>query len=270
MRLVALTDFTDTARGSLKYSIDLLKQAGGGELHLVHVISSRASTDGLDEQFDSFIKAVRRPKEVDIQQVILKGDLFDAIGEYASSNNFDMMVFATHGAKGMQKLLGSYAAKVIQKSACPVIVVQDKMKMSKEGIKRIALPLTLQVENRKILEYTTDFARKFGAAIEIIYQKHSDEVMAALVKKNLYTTTSHYRKNNVTYYQNAIHESEGFDQAVIDMARGKKCDLIAVVNHREDGYRNLFGWNFDQNMIENDANIPLLTFDPKQSADVRR
>ena len=39
--------------------------------------------------------------------------------------------------------------------------------------------------------------------------------------------------------------------------------MIAIINHNQDGIKNLFGANFDQNVITNDAAIPVLVMNAK-------
>jgi len=43
-----------------------------------------------------------------------------------------------------------------------------------------------------------------------------------------------------------------------------EADLIAIINHKEDGIKNLIGSNFDQQMITNKFNIPVLIMNYKQ------
>jgi nucleotide-binding universal stress UspA family protein len=57
---------------------------------------------------------------------VLCGTIFNTIGKYASDTDARMVIMGTHGIKGMQKLTGSWALKVIVKSKVPFLVVQDK------------------------------------------------------------------------------------------------------------------------------------------------
>jgi hypothetical protein len=59
-----------------------------------------------------------------------------------------------------------------------------------------------------------------------------------------------------------------FDEAIIKYAAAHRCDLIATVNHHNDGILNLFGANFDQNLLENSAHIPILTVDARNQEHV--
>jgi len=55
--------------------------------------------------------------------VVLKGEVADAIVDYVSDKNCDMIIMATHGAQGIEKiLLGSVAERVLKRASCPVLI----------------------------------------------------------------------------------------------------------------------------------------------------
>jgi len=268
MKLLSITDFSTTSKQALQYSIDLLNTSEVRELHLLHVLEDQKDTEKATQQLHTFIEGIDNPKGIDIQTDLVLGDLYDEVGLYTRKQKFDFLVFGTHGAKGLQKVFGSHAVKLIQHTSCPCIVVQKEIAIGEDGIKEIALPLTLEVEDKKILAYAAALAKQLDARIEIIYPEHSDEFLAATIRRNLNFTTGHFKEQNIPFGTNAVPAGKDFDDHVIRVADEKECDLIAVVNHHEDGIRNLFGWSFDQNMIENNAHIPVLTIDAKPAGDV--
>jgi len=55
--------------------------------------------------------------------VVLKGEVADAIVDYVSDKNSDMIIMATHGAQGIEKImLGSVAERVLKRASCPVLI----------------------------------------------------------------------------------------------------------------------------------------------------
>jgi len=55
--------------------------------------------------------------------VVLRGVVSDGIVQYARENEVDMIIMATHGAKGIEKILmGSVADRVLKQSPCPVLI----------------------------------------------------------------------------------------------------------------------------------------------------
>lgn len=268
MKILSITDFSATAKQALQYSIDLLNNAEQREMHVLHVVDKQEETAEALLSLSAFVGNIHNPNNIDIHTDVVLGDLYDEVGLYTQKQQFDFIVFGTKGAHGIQKIFGSHAVKLVQHTACPCIIVQDEIAIGEDGIKEIALPLTLEVEDKKILAYATAMAKLLDARIEIIYPEHDDEFLSATIRRNLNFTTAHFTENHIAFGVNPVASGKNFDDHVIRMADEKECDLIAVVNHHEDGIRNLFGWSFDQNMIENNAHIPVLTIDAKPAGNV--
>jgi len=55
-----------------------------------------------------------------ITSQIAKGTIFTSIAEFVNSTEASLVVMGTHGMKGMQKLTGSWALKVIVQIQSPV------------------------------------------------------------------------------------------------------------------------------------------------------
>lgn len=266
MKILVITDFSETSKQALQYAIDLVA-ATKGNIELAHVVDDSEDADSAHTTLVNFIKQVNT-KGIEIKHTVLLGDLYDQVGVYTKMHAFDLLLFGTHGAHGLQKIFGSHAVKLIQHTTCPCIVVQKEIAIGEDGIKEIALPLTLEVEDKKILAHVTELAQLLDAKIEIIYQDNTDEFLGATIKRNLNFTVSHFEKAGLKYSVNQVDEGKNFNQEVINISDAKECDLIAIVNHHEDGVKNLFGWSFDQNMIENNKHIPVLTIDAKPAGNV--
>ena len=268
MKILVITDFSDTSKQALQYAIDLVA-ATQGNIELAHVVDDSEDADTAHASLVNFIKQANNPQGIEIMHTVLLGDLYDQVGGYTKMHAFDLLLFGTHGAHGLQKVFGSHAVKLIQHTTCPCIVVQKQIAIGEDGIKEIALPLTLEVEDKKILTHVSELAQLLDAKIEIIYQENTDEFLGATIKRNLNFTVSHFEKAGLKYGVTQVDGSKNFDKEVVKVADAKECDLIAIVNHHEDGVKNLFGWSFDQNMIENNKHIPVLTIDAKPAGDVR-
>lgn len=55
--------------------------------------------------------------------VVLKGDTADGIVDFVKSQGADLLVMATHGYRGIQKIvLGSVTDRVLKRASCPILV----------------------------------------------------------------------------------------------------------------------------------------------------
>jgi nucleotide-binding universal stress UspA family protein len=58
---------------------------------------------------------------------VYKGDIVDTILQFTEDEEIDLIVMATHGARGIEKiLLGSVAERVIKRAKCPVLVFKSQ------------------------------------------------------------------------------------------------------------------------------------------------
>ena len=65
---------------------------------------------------------------VKVKTTLLWGDPVKAIVQVAESGNFDLIVMATHGRKGMDRFfIGSVTEEVIRRAPCPVFVIRAKV-----------------------------------------------------------------------------------------------------------------------------------------------
>ncbi len=63
-----------------------------------------------------------------VKTTLLWGDPAKAIVQVAKSGNFDLIVMATHGREGMNRLfIGSVTEEVIRRAPCPVFAIRAKV-----------------------------------------------------------------------------------------------------------------------------------------------
>ena len=110
----------------------------GARVTLVHVVREVEYYSDYDSSsFEEFEARNRRAVEErlaallagcrrtcpDCAAALLSGDPADAIVGYARDNDIDLIIMATHGAKGLDKiLLGSVADRVVKRATCPVLL----------------------------------------------------------------------------------------------------------------------------------------------------
>ena len=71
--------------------------------------------------------------EVEVERHVTQGDVTDEILRFAREKRCDLIVMATHGRKGLGRiLLGSVAENVLRRSPCPVLTVRGHLKTGAE------------------------------------------------------------------------------------------------------------------------------------------
>lgn len=261
MKVLVPTDLSPTATSGLKYALSFLNNYKGGSIHVLHVVENENLRGDAQDQLNALC-ALDHANHTTITSHITVGDFEEEIGAFAITHACNLVIMATKGVHGIQKLIGSRALKIISESTTPFIVTQREVH-DDEVLDRIAVPITLEREDKKILSTVAAIAAPLKAAVLLIYEDKTDEYLAATISRNLNFAKSYLRQRGVETQAIDVGHDLRFDEAIIKYAAAHQCDLIATVNHHNDGILNLFGANFDQNILENGAHIPVLTVDAR-------
>jgi nucleotide-binding universal stress UspA family protein len=134
-RILVPLDFSDCSKKALQYAIPFAKQFEA-ELTLLSVVEpypavpEMAPTDfetiadtrrGLEELRETVTNAVQA------KTMVRTGAPETEIAYAAADIGADLIIIATHGRKGLTRMvLGSTAEKVVRHAPCPVLIVREK------------------------------------------------------------------------------------------------------------------------------------------------
>ena len=147
--IVVPWDFTPVASQALAHAVKISRMVGN-EIALLHIVESGISPKAMAEKRAHLQKVAEENSKkynISLAWQISKGSIFHAIAEYANEKEAGLVIMGTHGMKGMQKLTGSWALKVIVKSKVPFIVVQEPPD-DKERYHNIVFPIDFRSENK--------------------------------------------------------------------------------------------------------------------------
>lgn len=132
---------TDGSEASFRAAEEALRIARetGATVHAVYVIDESGSTllfadqsmaallEALAEEGEGAVEEVANlTSDVQVETDVIRGmAIHDAILEYASDHDVDLVVMGTHGRQGIEHLLGSTTERVIAHSSVPVLVVRE-------------------------------------------------------------------------------------------------------------------------------------------------
>lgn len=137
------TDFSAPAHEALNVASDLA-QHFGAELHLLHVVPvlppippdpnyvfevpeyERLLHADAEKNLQT-LNAELSARSIRVTTSVAHGDAAGEIIRAAETQKADMIVIATHGATGWQRLLfGSVAEKVVRLASCPVLTIRKR------------------------------------------------------------------------------------------------------------------------------------------------
>lgn len=198
-------------------------------------------------------------KELQIEYMFREGSIFDLIHEVASDIGANLILLGTHGKKGFQHILGSYALKVITSAKVPTLVVQKK---SYSGYKNLMLPINSFTEARQKVGFAISLANKFNSTIHLFKEVVSDASQMSridIITKQIIEALTKAGVAHEIIVSKKPGESAG---EIVEVAAGKNIDAIIIVTEPQIGtaYFNIGSWN--EKIMFNDAQIPVICINP--------
>ena len=120
-------DFSDVAQNALVHGAKIAKMVDN-ELRLLHIVEKKLDASKKEEltgKLTEIAEKTERIYNVKVDTFIMQGSIFSAISKYVTDIKANLVIMGTHGMKGMQKLTGSWALKVISGSKVPFIVIRS-------------------------------------------------------------------------------------------------------------------------------------------------
>lgn len=255
------TDFTEEAHTAINHAVELADTIQG-EVVLLHVVNSKDEVEAAKSKLVAEEELANEIEgSVPVRSMIRIGNIFDDIGDAAAEIDASLIIMGTHGASGWQKVAGSYALKVITNSPVPFIVVQNDI-MHEGGYDKIMIPLDLHNETKQKLEIVADMAKYFDSEVHIITPKESDEFLKNKLNGNIAWSKKYLSEKGIKC---AAHFTEkgNFVKNMLSTAKDLDIDLISIMNLQKSSLMGMFGSSYEQSIITNESQIPVLCVNPK-------
>lgn len=258
--LVVPTDFSSVAATALNHAL-YIAEPMNGKVVLLHILKSDGDREAAEAKMNEIADEASRETGVEVEYLAEVGSIFEEIGRVSSELEASLIIMGTHGMKGWQFLTGSNALRVIKDSSTPFIVVQER-KIDKGGYDVIVLPIDLSKEEKQKLKGAVEIAKFFDSMVHIVSPIHSDEFLRNQQKRNMAFAESYLKEQGIKFESHILEDSGSFDKEVVDFAIRVNADLISIINH-EDAVGALFGSSFEQQLITNKSEIPVMVINPK-------
>ena len=259
-KVLVPTDFTSVADTALKTAVKIASIMNG-EIVLLHVVEKDSQTAEAKVKIDALVQNVNKEFNIPTVGKIVTGSIFEDISKVARYEGVRLIIMGTHGRKGIQYLVGSYAMKVITGSEIPFIVVQDKKVPDK--YENIVFPIDFKAETKLKIAVTASMAAHLGAKIHIFGEYNSDEFDHKHVENNINYAQKFFEKHNIPYTVKVAQEEGNFAKQIVHYASSIDADMIAILNLT---YRSISSFlkNKEEEIVTNEAQIPVLMVNPSQ------
>jgi nucleotide-binding universal stress UspA family protein len=261
--IVVPWDFTIVAENALAHAVKIARMVGN-EISLLHITEPGISKQA-EGQKKILIKHVAdessKKYNMPITGFVSKGSIFTSIAEFANDKQASLVVMGTHGMKGMQKLTGSWALKVIVKSKVPFIVVQDPP-TDTERYHNIVFPVDFRGENKEKIKMAIFMGKFFDSKIHILVTKTTDKALLKKTNVNINFAIKYLIQNNIEYEMHEVPKGN-FAQQTIDFAQKINADIILIVTTKNITFADYVIGASEQYIIANSSKIPVCCVNPK-------
>ncbi len=264
LRLLIPWDFTPVAENALKYAVKIGSLATGSQVELIYVIEGgglftkgKLTEKEATEKLKVDYNRIKESYGIEVKTTVMEGNIFHTISEHAADTNTDLVIMGTHGIKGVQKLTGSWALKVIAGSSVPFLVVQDSPK-EKRVFEHVVMPLDFSFDEKEKLQWAIKVSIQYKSQIHIIIPNAFDAGVQKKVNYNLAFAKKHLEGYNIPYEIHSAGKGNKFQEEIVKLAVDIEADLILIMTSGSLDFTDYVFGAQEQYVIANESKIPVM------------
>ncbi|MDX2429524.1 MAG: universal stress protein [Bacteroides sp.] len=233
---------------------------------LFHIVNDPAEIEAAKEKLIKVVEELKKDFGVEVSYFVDHGKIFKEIAEYASKeeNMVDFVVMGTHGMKGSQKFLGSWALKVIIGSSVPFIVVQNDPP-EKDRYTDIVFPIDFKSENKEKLQWAIFLGKYLNSKIHLYKTPIGDKDLQKKINVNLNFAIRFLIQNNIDYEIHTAPKSGNFQKDLLAFSKKIKADLIIITTTKHMTKADFIFGAKEQYLLSNNEKIPVMCVNPKSN-----
>lgn len=266
-RILVPMDFTPVSDVALEHAVTVGK-AFDSEILLLHIISSKKEISDARMRMEAWREKATSayPR---ISTAVRIGSIFEDIDDVAVEQNADLIIMGTHGLKGMQFLTGGRALRIVTNCSTPFIITQERG-INPSGYDNIVVPLDLHQDTKQKLSTVAEMAGYFKGRVHIISPAETDEFLKNQLSRNIEFAKEYFAERGIEYsVKISEHSSSAFVKDVVRYAAAIEADLISIMNLHERSLMGILGQSYEQQIITNEAQIPVLIINPIETRVIR-
>jgi nucleotide-binding universal stress UspA family protein len=266
--LLVTWDFTKVSENALEHALRIAKYVNN-DVRLIHIIEEGSQSDKLKEEAEGklqlLVKETFEKHRIKPSYVVLEGSIFNTISKYASSNDVQMVIMGTHGIKGMQKLTGSWALKVMVGSKVPFLIVQDKP-TEKKRYTDIVFPIDFKAESREKLYWAIYLGKYFSSKIHLFKTPTTDQAFQKGINTNLNFAIKYLKQNDIEYEIHTAKKASNFAKEIISFSEEIEADLVLIMTTKNVTIGDFVLGVPEQFVITNSSKIPVMCVNPREGS----
>jgi nucleotide-binding universal stress UspA family protein len=264
------TDFSLISENAMMHAAGIAKQIGAN-LILVHIINSdtraylkknREDKEMLSTYLKDYQDNLSKTYDLRVDFRLLEGKISEQIPALVEDLGIDLLMFGTHGKKGIQMITGSHAMKLINAVRIPVLVVQKRG--FEKGYKTIVFPVNTSTEYKAKLNWTIFIAKSFNASVKLfVYNEPRDKVRAKM-EAVLVSIRDAFMAHKINFTEDVAEFSSDFPKQIMEFAISNSAQLITIKVDSDEFEPSFIVGSPEEKMLFNSAQIPVFCAQQKQ------
>jgi len=255
-------DFTQVADYALLHAFKFAEKANTKKIVLIHITKSEKEDAEALERLKPVVSDNQGRNGIEIVPMARKGSIFTTIGEVATEIGAELVIMGTHGLRGMQKLTGSWALKVIVSSKVPFVVVQEPP--NDTDLRDIVFPIDFKRESKEKLNWVSYFYKYFSPKFHIIKPNTTDVLFIKRIKANIAFARKFMDSKGVEYEIVTAEGKKNFPNEIIEYSKSINADLILTLSTKNIGLADYMLGAHEQYIIANSFKIPVMVINPRE------
>lgn len=253
-------DFSSVSDYALQHAIRIATPLNA-RVSLIHITKSLKEAETATKQLEIVAAESLKKYGYKPELIVREGNIFTTISEVADSVDAFMVFMGTHGMKGMQKITGSWALKVIAGSKMPFVVVQTPPEEALIG--KLAFPVDFKAEDKQKAVWAVFLAKHFGTKIYLYKQNSDDAVLKNRIYSNVVFTKKVFESQGIAFEEIEAPAHSNFADETIKFAKSIHANAIMVTTTNDPGIQDYMFGATEQEIIGNKESITVICVTPK-------
>ncbi len=253
-------EFTEVAGYAVEHAV-VFAERTKSSIYLLNIVKSKNDISDtlikLKEKADYFSQKFN----IEVVAKVRVGSIFSTINIAAQEFDSLLIVMGTHGIRGLQKLTGSWALKVIVGSKIPFFVVQAPPKKNED--KKFVFPVNYKAENKEKLAWVEVIAKIFNTKIYFFTANASNKTFERKTKANLIFDKNFLKRKGIPFELASASGKKSFSTETIEYAKSIDADGIFILTTRDIAFHDYMLGANEQQIIANEEKLPILVINPR-------
>lgn len=259
-------DFTEKADCAVKHA-SILARKMNAEVVLLHIVKNEHKQGNVGTELDTIAQKIKNDENVAVRPLVREGTIFKTINEVVAELKSLLVVMGTHGMKGMQKITGSWALKVIVGCHVPYLIVQKDPCYTDPT--DILFPVDYKLETKEKLKWVSmlGYLTK-GIKVRLFGQRGNGPMYDNPTKANMNFCVRYLEERNIASEIVWADERGSFYELSLKYAKEEQVDVIMITTTRDIAFHDYILGAYEQTIIANEAQIPVFVVNPRTEVKV--